>query len=398
MRRQLALRDFEDFKKFVSENDNVNRCIVRADLNLPSDVADLSRVYAVKDTVLDVINLGLNVVLISHYKRPSIDDVANPKYSLKNIANKIAEVLGCEVYFEGASIFNINPEAVNSKITLMENLRFYEGETTNDKKFAQRLAEFGDVYINDAFSVSHREHASVCAITEYLPPFAGYSLQREVDGISSVTSNIIRPFAAIIGGSKVSSKMEVLNQISKTADYLIVAGAMANTFLAANGINMQDSLIERDYLETARRIMRESKSEIILPIDFLASKNLNKDGENYDYTAIPPGFSCFDIGGKTIERIIEIIEKSKTLLWNGALGAFEFSNFDRSSKILAEYIAKETKNNKLISVIGGGETIASIGDYKKDTTFVSTAGGAFLEFVAGNRLPGIEALLKTSSH
>jgi phosphoglycerate kinase len=275
----------------------------------------------------------------------------------------------------------------------MENLRFYKEETENDAVLAQRLAKFGDAYINDAFSVSHRKHASICAITKYIPSFAGCSLQKEIDGISNVTSNIVRPFTSIIGGSKVSSKIDVLKQISKTADYLIVTGAMANTFLAANGVNMQNSLVEQDYLKTALEIMKEAKSEIILPVDFLASKNINENGDNYDYVAIPEGFSCFDIGEKTISKILEIIEISKTLLWNGALGAFEFSNFDRSSKIVTKYIADKTQNNELTSVIGGGETVASIGNYKKDMTFVSTAGGAFLEFTAGYKLPGIEALL-----
>lgn len=383
------MKHFNDFKKFVEKN-NSKRCIIRCDLNLPSDIEDLSRVYAIKDTVLDVLKLGLDVILISHYKRPSIEDVINPKYSLFNIVPKVSNVLGYDVDFMKNSIFDIDPSMITSRITLMENLRFYEGETKNEDELAQRLSLFGDVYINDAFSVSHRAHASVSAITKYLPSFAGHSLQKEVEGISKVTDKIDPPFTAIIGGSKISSKIDVLKKISQTADYLIITGAMANTFLAAQGIDMQNSMVEKDQFETALEIMKNSKAEIILPSDFMASPDINTNGSNCE--TIPSGFSAFDIGEKTTQKIIDIINISKTLLWNGALGAFEFANFDKSSKIVTKHIAEKTLFGKLVSVIGGGETVASIGDHKKDMTFVSTAGGAFLEFVAGYELPGIKAL------
>lgn len=387
------IKGFEEFKNFVKSN-NVKRCIIRVDLNLPSDVEDLSRVYAIKDTVLNVLGLGLNVILISHYKRPKPEDKSDSKFSLKNIVEKVAKVLGVSVAFEESSVFDIEPNSINSKLTLLENLRFYEGETKNDDALAKRLAMFGDVYINDAFSVSHRAHCSVSAITKYLPSFAGMSLEREIDGISKVTQNISRPFTAIIGGSKISSKIDVLKQISQTADYLIITGAMANTFLAARGVDMKNSLVEEEQFDTALEILRNSKSEIILPTDFLASKDINQNGVNCSKDAIPDGYSCFDIGEETSSKIIELLKKTKTLLWNGAIGAFEFANFNTSSNTITPVIADLTKAGKLISVIGGGETIASIGDYKKDMTFVSTAGGAFLEFVAGYELPGLTALDK----
>ena len=387
------IKYFEDFENFV-KNTFVKRCIIRCDLNLPSDIEDLSRVYAIKDTVLNVLDLGLDVVLISHYKRPKLEDISNPEFSLKNIVDKVSKVLERNIYFEKSSIFDIDPSSISSKLTLFENLRFYEGETKNDNELAKRLAEFGDVYINDAFSVSHRAHASVDAITKYLPSFAGKSLEKEIKGISNVTQNITHPFTAIIGGSKVSSKIDVLKQISKTADYLIITGAMANTFLAAKGFDMKSSLIEIDQFEMALDIMESSKAEIILPVDFLASKRINKNGNNYKIENIPEDYSCFDIGKESVLIIIDILNKTKTLLWNGAIGAFEFANFNTSSKVITPIVAKLTKIGKLISVIGGGETIASIGNYKKDMTFVSTAGGAFLEFVAGYKLPGIVALEK----
>jgi phosphoglycerate kinase len=349
-------------------------------------------VYAVKDTILAVIELGLDVVLISHYKRPIPEDVVNEKFSLKNVVNDVSEALGRVVYFEKTSIFDLSPESITSPITLMENLRFYEGETKNDAEFGKRLSEFGDVYINDAFSVSHRSHASVCAITEYLPSFAGISMQREIEELSKVTSNISRPFMAIVGGSKVSSKIEVLKQISQTADYLVIAGAMANTFLTAQGYNLKNSMIESEQIQTAAEILEKSRAQILLPVDFLAAVNIRENGKNYQLTDIPDGFSCFDIGNTSISRVTQIIEKSRTLLWNGALGAFEFSNFNTSSKVITKCIVEHVKASELVSIVGGGETVASIGEYKNDMTFVSTAGGAFLEFVAGYELPGIKAL------
>lgn len=389
----MNIRTFEDFKKHVSEN-KCKRCIIRVDLNLPSDVEDLSRVYAIKDTVLSVMEMGLQVILISHYKRPKPEDISNSKFSLENVVSSVKKVLGHDVTFEKSSIFDIDPNIIRSPLTLLENLRFYKGETKNDDELAKHLAKFGDVYINDAFSVSHRAHASVCAITKYLPSFAGKSLQKEIEGISQATENSKKPFLAIIGGSKVSSKIDVLKQLSQTADYLVITGAMANTFLAAKGYDLKKSMIEEDLFETAREIEKNSKAEIILPNDFLVSKDINENGWNCDLEKIPDDCGCFDIGEKTTSRIIEIIKKSKTLLWNGALGAFEFANFNKSSIRITEFIAEQTKNSGLISVIGGGETIASIGRYKADMSFVSTAGGAFLEFVAGYKLPGLEVLKK----
>lgn len=387
----MQIKTFEMFKNYVSDH-NTKRCLVRCDLNLPSDIEDLSRVYAIMDTIQEILNLGLSVSLISHYKRPSVDEKSDPKFSLKNIVLDVQKVLNHDVEFIGGSIFDIDPNSITAKIALFENLRFYEGETKDNDELAKRLSKFGDVYINDAFSVSHRKHASIHAITKFLPAFAGLSLQREIEGISKVTSNIERPFMAIIGGSKISSKIRVLKKISKTADFLIITGAMANTFMVAKGIDMKNSKIELEQTETAKEILKTSNAKIILPVDFLAAESINSAGENFDSDKIPNGFSCFDIGLKTTQNIIEIISKSKTLLWNGAIGAFEFSNFDKATNAIAEEIAKRTQEGKLSSVIGGGETIASIKDFKADMTFVSTAGGAFLEFVADSELPGIKAL------
>ncbi|MDR2458794.1 MAG: phosphoglycerate kinase [Holosporales bacterium] len=391
------IRDFEDFKEYIAQHHRVRRCIVRADLNLPSDVKDLTRVYAIKDTVRDVLDMGLSVVLISHYKRPSAEDANDPKYSLRNVVNSVSSVVGEEINFVEGLMFDIDPSSITTKVTLLENLRFYDGETKNDRWFAEALARFGDVYINDAFSVSHRKHASVCAITEHLPSFAGRSMKREIDGISVVTDHIKHPFTAIIGGSKVSSKIEVLQHLSQKADTLVITGAMANTFLASKGIDMKCSLVEENQLETATRIWHESKANIVLPEDLVAAESIYHAGTSHDVTQIPDGYSCFDIGPRAVVKIAEIVEKSRTLLWNGAVGAFEFSNFWEGSTRVAKVVAHATKHNALVSVIGGGETVASMGDYKDYMTFVSTAGGAFLEFVAGYKLPGVEMLRKDNT-
>ncbi len=394
----MNIRNFNDLKQYVSENKDVKRCMVRCDLNLPSDIEDLTRIHSIKDTVHELLSLGLDVILISHYKRPKLEDVIDPKYSLKNIVEKVSNVLQIDVSFVKYSVFDIQPSDITSKVTLFENLRFYEGETKNDEELARRLAKFADIYINDAFSVSHRAHASVSKITEFLPSFAGLSLEREINGITKVTNNIEKPFTAIIGGSKVSSKIGVLNHISKTANYLIITGAMANTFLASQGVDLQNSLVEPDQFNLCREILQNSKAEIILPVDFIASNSISVDGSNYSLDKIPDGFSCFDIGEKSTANVVEILGKTRTLLWNGATGAFEFANFNRSSNIISEAIAEKTKAKDMISVVGGGETVASIGGYKNDMTFVSTAGGAFLEFVTGDELPGIICLSLVSKN
>lgn len=388
----MEIRNFEKFRKWYKEHSNVKNAIVRCDLNIPSDIEDLSRIIAIKDTVRTLIDLGLKVILISHYKRPSPEEFFTEKFSLQSIAGKIEKIMGVAADFIPNSISEITKNDIKSQITVLENLRFYPGEKANDQTFARELAKFADVYINDAFSVSHRAHASVDAITRFLPSFSGIAFDREIAGISKATSNILRPYTAIIGGSKISSKIDVLKEISQKADILIIAGAMANTFLSAQGYKLGFSLIERDFFDTSLEIIKNSKSKIILPSDFVIAENITSPGVPCALANINAKMSCFDIGPNTIRDIKNISERSKTILWNGALGAFEFSNFDTSSKEVSAHIAKMTQQNGLISVIGGGETVASIGNFKEQMTFVSTAGGAFLEYVSGYDLPGVLAL------
>jgi phosphoglycerate kinase len=389
----MHLRGFEDFKQFVSQNEEVKRVMVRCDLNIPSS-GDLTRVNSIKETVLEILDLGLKVVLVSHYRRPAHTDMGNPEYSLSNVVDGVSKVLGCKVQFLNSSVFEMEPVSACSDVTLLENVRFYRGEIQNSDEFAKRLAEFADVYINDAFSVSHRKHASVVGITEYLPSFAGLSLQKEVREITRIISDVKRPFTSIIGGAKVSTKIDILQKMSKISDYLMIAGAMSNTFLAARGFRLGGSKFETEHFATALDVIRESTAQIVLPCDFLASRDVNTNGSNYGLNLVPDDCECFDIGEESIEQIINIVAKSGTVLWNGPTGAFEFANFGTSSKAIAEAIAKLTNENGLVSVIGGGETVAAVGDYKDDMSLISTGGGAFLELITGKKLPGITALEK----
>lgn len=364
--------------------------VVRVDLNIPSN-NDPSRIYAIKDTVSYLVRAGMRVVLISHYKRPSPQDFFTEKYSLKNIVKLLSDILESSIDFKNNNLLNSNVQ-IDADITLLENIRFYPEEEKNDMEFARRISSFGKIYINEAFSVSHRSHASIDAITRFLPHFAGFSFEKEIRALEKVTQNIERPYTAIIGGSKVSSKIDVLSRISKTADNLIITGAMANTFLRALGHNMGQSFIEEGLLPVACEIMKTSMGKIILPIDFLVSEDINHNGIPTEIDCIPSGSSCFDIGPRTVNNIKNVLDNSRLLLWNGALGAFEFSNFDISSKEISSHIASLTSSNKLISIIGGGETIASAEGYKDKMTHFSTAGGAFLDFISGKKLPGLRAL------
>jgi phosphoglycerate kinase len=393
----MNIRTFKDFKALVSKKKtSLQNVVIRCDLNLPSNIEDLSRIYAIKDTVLAIIELGLKVILVSHYKRPRVKDRCMEEFSLHNITTKIANVVGVSVAFINQSVFDLGRASITSDITLLENLRFYDGEEANNYDFAQAIASLGDVYINEAFSVSHRAHASVAAITKLLPSFAGISFEKELLGLAQIKNRVQKPYTAIIGGSKISSKIDVLRAISQEADYLIITGAMANTFLAANGHNLGASFVETDCFSTACDIQKHSKAQIILPSDLVVSHNINEFGTPRSIDSINCDCAGFDIGPQTVENIKRVIAASKTLLWNGALGAFEFANFDASSKTIASLIAQRTDTKDLVSVVGGGETVASIGVFKDSMSFVSTAGGAFLEYIANHELPGISALKNSS--
>jgi phosphoglycerate kinase len=388
----MHLRNFDDFIRFISQHKSAEKVLLRCDLNIPSS-DDLTRIYSIKDTVLQVLRLGLKVVLISHYRRPKLADSGKAEFSLLNVVDCVSKVLERDVHFVETPIFDVDPKSLDSEISLLENLRFYKGEVENDRDFSDKLSKFADVYINDAFSVSHRSHASVVGIAERLPSFAGLSLQSEYESIVNVVSNIKHPFTSIVGGSKVSTKVKILQKLSKISDYLVIAGAMSNTFLGARGVRLGSSKIEPDHFATAISIMEGSGAKLVLPIDFIASPDINVPGSSYcESDLIPADYQCFDIGEKSTAAIVAILEESKTALWNGPTGAFEFEHFGTSSARIAKTLAELTETGKLVSIVGGGETVSALGKYKDKMSLVSTGGGAFLELVSGDVLPGIAVL------
>jgi phosphoglycerate kinase len=384
------LSDLLAMKSVMIGAGGISRILMRVDLNIPKN-NDLSRIYAIRATLFSLINAGVSVILLSHYGRPGTADSFSDAFSLKPISRLLSGTLGLDVEFVPNNILQELP-AIESKVSLLENLRFYEEEEKNGVALAKKLASLGDAFVNEAFSVSHRKHCSVDAITEFLPSFAGLSFEKELNELTKVAENVTGRYTVILGGSKVSSKIDVLRVLSKKANTLIVGGAMANTFLSASGKNLGKSVVEKELFEEAREIMKDSSAEIILPIDFLASRDIEVFGSSFSLDDILPEFSCFDIGPQTIEKIKKVVNESDILLWNGALGAFEYANFGESSLIVSEAIVDATQRNGLISIVGGGETIASMGDLKTKVTYFSTAGGAFLDFVSGKQLPGVSAL------
>lgn len=380
----MAIKSYQHFLEYATQND-VRAAIIRCDFNIPSDVQDYTRIHAIRDTILQTLNVASQVILISHYKRPT-PNIREPRYSLSNVLHPLSSILERDVCFVQDDINMIN-NLPNDKIVLLENLRYYPGESKNDVSFAKQIAKFGNVYINDAFSVCHRSHASVEAITRLLPSFAGISLTHTINSLDKIVKSIERPYTAIIGGSKISTKIDALKTLSQIADNLVICGAMANVFLAANNVNMQNSLVERDYISTAASIMQESRATILLPTDFMCSESINVHGELY--TTIPENQACFDIGAQSISNICDILDQSKTVMWNGATGAFEFSNFNQSSIAIANKLS--TLN--AVKVIGGGETVASIPEnIRSNVGFICTAGGAFLEYIGGKTLSGLNAI------
>jgi phosphoglycerate kinase len=284
-------------------------------------------------------------------------------------------------------------------VFLFENLRFLPQEENNDPDFSCNLASLGDVYCNDAFSVSHRAHASTQGITNYLPSFAGFLVQRELSALSLALDRPLKPVSAIVGGSKISTKLAILNHLADKVDFLIVGGAMANTFLKAQGYDVGKSLIEEKMIKIAKKILTDlelKNCKLVLPVDAVCASSLHEgDGaKTFNVDLCPSNKMILDIGPASQENIIKVINKSKTLIWNGPLGAFEFSPFDRATNELARYVAKSTSDNKITSVAGGGDTVSALKASCSAAKFsyVSTAGGAFLEWLEGKKLPGIESL------
>ncbi|MEE9140837.1 MAG: phosphoglycerate kinase [Alphaproteobacteria bacterium] len=381
------------------------RVLVRADLNVPvreGKVTDTTRIDRLVPTLEELIRKGARVILISHFGRPKGKRVQD--LSLRLVVPAVSAALGGrEVAFAEACV---GPKARaaakalgDGDIVVFENLRFHRGEEANDPNFAKKLAANGDLYVNDAFSVAHRAHASVAALARLLPAAAGRLMEAEVDALTRALEVPQRPVAAIIGGAKISTKLGVLANLSGKVDELIIGGAMANTFLHAQGIDVGESLCERDMAETARNVIQTAAAQgcgVILPTDAIVARELAAGVETRTVAVaqLPPGYMILDIGPASAGALVARLKVCRTLLWNGPLGAFEVPPFDAATNAAARAAAQLTTGGQLISVAGGGDTVAALAHAGviDDFSYVSTAGGAFLEWLEGKELPGVAAL------
>ena len=380
------------------------RVLVRVDLNVPmadGRVTDATRIERVAPTILELSDRGAKVVLLAHFGRPK--DGPSPELSLEPVARATADVLGRPVGFAADCIGEKAGAAVaemkDGGILLLENTRFHKGEEKNDPAFTEQLAANGDIFVNDAFSAAHRAHSSTEGLAHVLPAFAGRTMQAELDALEKGLGNPVRPVVAIVGGAKISSKLDLLMNLVKRVDALVIGGGMANTFLAARGTSVGKSLCEHDLAQTARQIMIEAASSgcaIILPSDGVVAKEFKAGAANETVAidAVPEDGMILDVGPKTVETINQWIDRAATLVWNGPLGAFEIEPFDKATVAAARHAAERTKAGKLVSVAGGGDTVAALNHagIANDFSYVSTAGGAFLEWMEGKALPGVEVL------
>jgi len=381
------------------------RVLVRCDLNVPMDggaVRDATRLERAAPTLLELADRGAIVIVLSHFGRPKGKPVA--EMSLAQVEPALADVLGRNVAFadgdwSGDAAVNAIAAAAPGDIVLLENTRFHPGEEANDAAFARTLADLGDAYVNDAFSAAHRAHASTEGVAHLFPAFAGRAMQAELDALNRALGDPERPVAAIVGGAKISTKLDLLGNLSARVDTLIIGGAMANTFLAAQGAPVGTSLCEHDLLDTARDIIataRENGCEIVLPSDVVVAGAFEANAEHRTVAIADVGDAdmILDAGSDTVARIMRIFDAARTLVWNGPLGAFEMKPFDAATNEAARHAAKLTRDGTLLTVAGGGDTVAAIANagVSEDFTYISTAGGAFLEWLEGKPLPGVEVL------
>jgi phosphoglycerate kinase len=379
------------------------RVLVRVDLNVPMEngkVTDATRIARVAPTIAEIADKGGKAILLAHFGRPKGRD---PKESLKPVAHEVARVLGRHVGFAEDCVGEAAEKAVaamkDGDILLLENTRFHKEEEKNNFGFVEKLAKLGDIFVNDAFSAAHRAHASTEGLAHKLPAYAGRAMQTELDALTKAFEAPRRPVIAIVGGAKVSTKLELLENLISKVEALVIGGAMANTFLHAQGVNVQKSLAEKDMAETARRILAkagEANCAVVLPVDAIVAFHFKANAPSHAYglDAIPPDAMVLDVGPQSIERIKGAIDEAATLVWNGPLGAFEMPPFDHGTVAVARHAAQRTKAGKLVSVAGGGDTVAALNaaGVTERMTYVSTAGGAFLEWLEGRKLPGVEAL------
>ena len=381
------------------------RVLVRVDLNVPMDngtVSDTTRIDRILPTIREIADKGGKVILLAHFGRPKGRDEKN---SLRQVVPALAHALGRPVTLVedciGEDVAKAVAAAKNGEVLLLENTRFHAGDEKNDPEFVKALAANGDLYVNDAFSAAHRAHASTEGLAHVLPAFAGRTMQAELEALSAGLDHPARPVMAIVGGAKVSTKLDLLGNLVKKVDVLVIGGGMANTFLAARGLDVGKSLCEHDLAATAREIEEKAKTagcEILLPVDALVAREFKA---HPGHRVVPVGEVAademiLDAGPLSIAEVVLRLETMKTLVWNGPFGAFELPPFDTATVAVAKAVAKRVKAGELIAVAGGGDTVSAMNHagVADDLTYVSTAGGAFLEWMEGKPLPGVEALRK----
>ncbi|UUC46322.1 phosphoglycerate kinase [Flavobacterium cerinum] len=383
------------------------KAIIRVDFNVPLnenfEVTDATRIEAAKPTIDKILKEGGSVILMSHLGRPK---GVEEKYSLKHIVAKTAEVLGVPVTFASDCIGTIAENAAANlkpgEVLLLENLRFYAEEEKGDVEFAKKLAALGDIYVNDAFGTAHRAHASTTIIAQFFPENKcfGYLLAKEIESLNKVLNHAERPVTAVLGGSKVSSKITVIENILDKIDHMIIGGGMTFTFIKALGGHIGNSICEDDKLELALEIMEKAKAknvQIHLPVDVVAADAFSNEANTQivDVNNIPDGWQGLDVGPKSLEALKDVIKNSKTILWNGPLGVFELEKFAEGTITLGNFIAEATKNGAF-SLVGGGDSVAAVKQFglEPKMSYVSTGGGAMLEMLEGKTLPGIAAILE----
>ena len=393
-------------KNILDQNFKDKKVIVRVDFNVPLDenfnITDGSRIKAALPTINKLINDKAKVILMSHLGRPKGKE---DKFSLRHIVNYLQKLLGVLVSFSDDCIGSSAKKAVsklnNGEVLVLENLRFYKQEKLGEVGFARQLSDLADVYVNDAFGAAHRHHASTATITSFFPSdkYFGLLLKNEVDSLEKALNNPQKPFTAIIGGAKVSGKIDVINSLLGKVDCLIIGGGMAYTFVKAIGGKIGGSLVEKDKIDLAKSLIKKSKElgvKLLLPVDSINANDFNNDADikNSNILNIQDSYMGLDIGEKSISLFSKEIENSKTIIWNGPMGVFEMSNFENGTKKVGEAICKSTLNGAF-SLIGGGDSVAAIKKFNLEgqVSYISTGGGAMLMYLEGKELPGVKALL-----
>jgi len=383
------------------------KALIRVDFNVPLDkdfnITDDKRMRAALPTITKILNDGGSVILMSHLGRPK--GGPEDKYSLKHILGDLSRMLDLEVKFAddciGADAAEKAKDLEPGQVLLLENLRFYKEEEKGDKEFAGKLAKLGDVYVNDAFGTAHRAHASTSIIAEFFPTekYFGYLMAEELKNAEKINNNADKPFTAIMGGAKVSDKILLIESLLDKVDNLIIGGGMAYTFAKAQGGEIGTSLLEADRMELCLELLEKAKAKgvnILLPVDTVIADKFDNEAQkkNVDSGQIPADWMGLDIGPKSVELFTDVIKNSKTLLWNGPMGVFEMANFEQGTRAIAEAVVAATKENDAFSLIGGGDSAAAIAKFglEDEVSYVSTGGGALLEYMEGKELPGVKAI------